>query len=306
MSASSVVKRIRDLASNRLVHQITGGIVALLCLGYLAALLAQNWNELLTYDWQISFGQFGLAFSYYSVGLGVTALGWGLIVGRFAPDTSLRKHFKYYAYTNLVRRLPAPFLYLLGRMVLYEQEGVSKPLMATTSLLEWILLVVSGLVVCSLTLPFSPLSEQLYTQWILLAILAFGIVLLHPRVIRSILRRLKQPHALVDYRYYNALMWVAVYSMTWIAGGLILFSVLNGLHPLSLTQLPAVIGLWTLSGLATSLAFVISAGFGLKELTLVILLGYLVPSPLPVVAALLMRVCVTLFEIIWALIAMLL
>jgi hypothetical protein len=304
MSVENWLPKIRAWAGKPLFRAIVGGLVLALSLAYMAYTLIRNWNELATYDWQVHYGQIALSFACYSASLMSVVWGWSKITGRLTRVTRFRKHFKYYVYTNLTRRLPAPLLYLLGRMYLYEREGVSKSLMAVTSLLEWVLLVLSSMIVYLLSVPFAPLPAFWRSPWISLGGLAVGILLVHPRVIRALLRFLGQKEPPIHFGYGEVLAWLGIYSMVWIGGGTVLYAIINSLYPLPLARLPAVIGIWALSGLATSLAFILSAGFGLKELTLTILLEPLMPSSLAVIVALLVRVCITLFEMLWGLVAL--
>jgi len=225
-------------------------------------------------------------------------------MGRLTGVRDLRKHLKYYIYTNLLRRLPAPLLYIFGRVYLYEREGIAKSAMVTISLLEWILIILSGMIVYLLTLPFFPLLPNWHSPWFPVGTLIAGVLLLHPRIIRAVLRLWGKQEFIVSFGYGDVLVWLVIYSLVWIGGGLMLYASINSLYAISLASLPAVIGAWVLSGVITTLIFVTSAGLGLKELTLSILLSRVIPLPLAIIVALLMRVCLVLFEIIWGIIAL--
>jgi len=296
--------RINGLVRKPALRGVIGGLVMVLSFGYLGYVLARHWSELVTYDWQIDYNQAALAFIYYSVALAFAVLGWSLIMGRLTHVTNPSKHLKYYAYTNLLRRLPAPLLHLFGRVYFYEQEGVTKSLMVTISLLEWILIILSGVVVYLLTLPFLPLPPIWRSPWVPLGILVVCVLLIHPRTIQTVLRLLGRGELPVSFGYGDLLLWLIIYSLVWIGGGLVLYVAINSLYTLSLAHLPAVVGIWVLSGLIPTLILVTPVGLGLKELTLSVLLGYLMPSPLAVIVALLMRVGLTLFEIVWGIVAL--
>jgi hypothetical protein len=103
----------------------------------------------------------------------------------------------------------------------------------------------------------------------------------------------------ISFRYSDLLLWLIIYSLVWIGGGLVLYVAINSLYALPLAHLPAVIGIWVLSGLIPTLILVTPVGLGLKELTLSVLLGHLMPPSLAVIVALFVRVGLTLFELIW-------
>lgn len=286
------------------VRRAVGGLIMVLSFGYLARVVVNNWGDLAAYNWKIDLSQAVLAFLCYSIALGGAICGWVLIMQRLTPSTSLSKHLKYYIYANLLKRLPAPLLDVLGRVYLYEREGVSKPMMLSASLLEWAVLLLSGTVVYLLASPFMPLPPVWRSPLIPLGMLIIGIVLIRPATFRLLLGFVGQGDLPISFRYTDLLLWLAVYSMVWVAGGVVLHLGINSMYTLPMDRLPAVIGIWAVSGLIPTLMLVTPVGLGLKELSLTLLLGYLIPAHLAVVVALLMRVALILFEIIWGIVAL--
>lgn len=306
MFVRDLIRKAKALLHARkpILHSTVSGVVIALSFGYLIYILARNWSELASYEWQIDYSQAALVFVSYSLTLALAVVGWGLVMGRLTSVRDPRKHLKYYIYTNLLRRLPAPLLYLFGRVYLYEQEGIAKSVVVTISFLEWILIVLSGIVVYILIQPFLLLPSAWRSPWFLVGVLVASVLLLRPRTIRAILHLFNPGELPMSFGYRDVLVWLVVYGLVWVGGGLMLYATINSLYVLPLVHLPTVIGAWILSGLVTTLVFVTSAGLGLKEITLGFLLSYVMPSPLAIIVALLMRVCLTLFEIIWGVIAL--
>lgn len=282
----------------RLTWFVNGGMIVI-SVGYFAYILAYNWSGLVSLKWQLTYSQIALFFILYSISLFLAGLGWDLLVGHFTRISSLRKNLKYYILTAPLRRLPAPLTYLFGRIYLYSQDGVYKSAIAVVSFLEWILILLSGAVVCLWLLPFWISPWIPYSSGVAVGVLVAGGLLIHPKVIRFIFRLLVKKAPPISFKFFDILLWLVIYILVWIGGGLTLYIIVNSLYPLPLTSLPTIIGAWVLSGVITTLVTVTSIGFGLKELTLSFLLSFLLPSPLPVVAALLMRLCLFLCEIIW-------
>lgn len=303
-AVKALARKLGGLVCKPYLRNAVGGLIMSLSFGYLGYTLVRNWDQLTSYEWQISYHQTVWVFIWYSLSLALAVLGWGLIISRFTQVRSPRKHLKYYIYTNLLRRLPVPWLYFFGRVYLYEREGIAKSVMVTVSLLEYILLVLSGIIVYLLTSPFLPLSPIWRSWWFPVGVLIAGGSLLHPRVVRMILRLLGQGELPVPFGYNDVLVWLAIYSLIWVGGGFMLYAVINCLYILPLARLPIVVGAWVLSGLVTTLISVTSAGLGLKELTLSLLLSYVMPFPLAVVVALLTRICLLFLEIVWGIVAL--
>jgi hypothetical protein len=77
----------------------------------------------------------------------------------------------------------------------------------------------------------------------------------------------------------------------------------QALHPLPLAALPAIIGVWATSALLPQLLTFMPFGLGVQEVTLSALLSPFVGSTEAIVVALLMRIVLTLNEVLWACIA---
>ncbi len=305
-----VFRRIDQVVHRPVLRNILGGVFILGSLSYLGYVLFNNWGELTRYDWRIDCVWVVLAFLFYSVALFTVVIGWSWIMKRIsfsAHETRLPKHLKYYIYSNLCQRLPAPALYLLGRAYLYESEGVTKTVTVAISILEWLILTFSGVIVYLVLSPFSSLPSPGYNNyWILAGVIILSSLLIHPRIIQLILRFRGQEEIAPPFNYVDVWISLFIYSLVWILGGLTLYTVINSIYPLSLGSLSAVISVWALSGSLTTVILIAIPGFGIKEVTLSFLLGYLMPSPLAIVVSLLMRVCLTVFEIFWGIVAVIL
>lgn len=278
---------------------IGGGLVVVCSTVYFVYILTNNWGGLVSIKQHIRFSQVALFFVVYSLSLLLATLGWDSLIGCLAQIHNRRKNMKYYIFTVPLRRLPTPLAHLFGRIYFYSQDGVSKSIVMMASFLEWVLILLSGAVVFLLMLPFWMSTKILYGLGIVLGTLAVSGSLVHPKAIRFLFRLLVKKELLIPLKYFDVLGWLIVYSLVWIGGGLTLYITANSLYPLSLTDLPIVIGAWVLAGLVSTLGATFSVGFGLKELTLSFLLSFLFPNPLPVVIALLMRLSIFLCEIAW-------
>ncbi len=299
-----MLQRLRALSRRPAVRGVVAGVILLLSFGYMGYILASNWEELTAYRWRFQAGPIALAFGSYSLALFLATLSWGLMVQRLTGVGGLGRHFRYYVYITLLRRLPAPFLDFIGRAYLYDQEGVAGPVMAALTLFEWILIIVSGIPVYLLTSPFLPLPPVWKSPWVGLGGLGLGLLLVHPRIIRALLRLVTKGSLSFTFGYRDLAGWLALYSLAWIMGGVTLYAVTTSLYALPLSDLPGVVGIWALSGMVILFVLLTPSGFGIKELALGMLLGYLIPPSLAVVVALLMRVVLTLFEMVWGVIVL--
>ena len=279
-------------------------VIFALCFSILGYSLYKNWTALAAFQWRINYLQVAISFIFYTFDLALAVWGWSLIVSKLAGFSDFRKNLKIYCYSNIASRLPGTVWYIIGRAYLYKQQGIAKSVISIASLLEMVLIISSGILTYFLFLPFlSPISA-LRNPLPLIALLLLGLLLTHPVTLEAILQRFARAKAPYGLRYRDTLAWLGIYIIVWIVGGLVLYSAVNVFYPLPLTQLPGIIGAWTLSGVAASLVFFSPSGLGIRELTLSFLLSYYIPTPLAIVVAVGMRVGLTVYEAFWAVVAL--
>jgi hypothetical protein len=280
-------------------------LLAALSLAILFPLFVSLYRErelLLIWLAQIRVEVYLASFALYSVALGFAILAWAGMIDVLGRPIPARRHVRIFCLTHLARRIPGVLWHVVGRVVWYEQEGVAKSVVSLVSVLEQVLIILSGLVAYLLTLP-AALSSAPVSPLVWLAALAGGTVLVHPYFIRAVMRRLgHQEGAALRYRHVAA--WLGEYVLGWVAGGLILVIVVGALRPVSAVEALGLVGAWSLSGAVASLAVFSPSGLGIREVSLVLLLGPLLPLPQAAFVAVFLRVLLTAFELVWALIAL--
>lgn len=241
----------------------------------------------------------GLSFVLYSFALALAALGWSAIASRITNVKNLRRHIKVYCYTNLARRIPGFLWYVAGRAYLYRRDGVNLIPISSASAIEMILIILSGLISY---LVWGLSYWPAHLSWGLVLGIGVGLVAVHPRVFRWVLGKLGYADTVGYIRYRDVSSWLIIYASIWLLGGLTLLSVIYAIQPVDLTQSPGIIAAWSLSGAVSTLVVFLPAGLGVREATLSVLLLPFIPAPLAVTVALIMRVLLTLYEIVWAIV----
>lgn len=246
---------------------------------------------------------FVLSSLVYAVALALAVVGWGWIISVLSGVWNWPQHVRIYCVTNITRRLPGTMWYILGRVMMYERLGVGRGLVAVGGGLEYAMILTSGLLVALMMWPLA-LPGQNISPWWLFGGLLLGGAALHPRTLRAVVRRLSPNAAPLVIRYRDLLGWALVYAGVWCFGGAVLYVLAATIHPLPWSALPVIVGVWATAGIVTSFTTFIPFGLGVQELTLTALLGNLVGSPAEaLVVALLMRLVLTINEVVWALAA---
>lgn len=283
--------------SSKLLSGKRGKFIAvlffLLSIVIIAGVLFSNREILLTFNWQLRPIWLLYITIFFLIDLLVATWVWHLLMTKLANFNNFRRSAKICWSTNLARRIPTPIWYIAGRAVLYEQEGVSKTTTSLLSALELLFFFLSGIAVAIVTLPFWIMSQEVQNQagqFILLVILLpISLVFIHPQLLKKVWHRLRPDAELQELTWHDTLPWFFYYIITWILGALILFSVINLLYPISFTKIIPLIGIWALAG-SISLAGALTISIiGIREISLVILLAFLVPTPIAIIVAIIIR-----------------
>ncbi len=269
----------------------------------LGIFLYNNLEALRNVEWQFTPYPLVLSFAAYSLALGLAILIWSQVMAALGLRTPWMTHVYVYCVTNLAKRIPGVLWYVAGRLILYPDNPVNKWAISVGSALELVLTVISGAVV-GLTLWPGAVAGFFDPLWFVVVIAA-GLVAVHPRIIRSLLRWLGAEQGQVAARslqYRQILVWSGMYGGIWLAGGVVLFALIQVVYPIPFGWLPRVIGAWSLSGMVSIVSVLLPLGLGLRELTLGLLLATFLPDGVALVIAILARLVLTAYELIWVLV----
>jgi hypothetical protein len=307
----SLIARARARpAKKRTWRRALSAIVLALSLAFLGYKAWRSWDALKTYELHIRYVRLLPSFALFLAQLMVITWGWQSIMNAIASPLPFQSHLKVYGYTNLMRRIPAGVVWMVaGRAYGYKDEGIPARTSVVASLIELITVVLSGLPLAALAgwgLGFLPPAAG----WsIALALLATECAALHPAVLAKLLQLAHRgsetrvedsdhepPWNRLTYR--RTLTWAAVYTLVWLISGIGLFLVGGLFAELPTSHLPAMVGVWVMSSLASYLTLFSPSGLGVKELSAALLLGTFLPDPLPLLIVLALRLIWTAYDVV--------
>ncbi len=263
----------------------------------LAALLYNEREVLLTYDWDLTWSNLLLALVLLVAGMILAAFIWGDIMRVLGSQVPMGLHLRYYALSQLARRLPGTVWYVAGRGYLYRQHGDPVRLVTTASALELIVTVVSGALLTLGLAGFVLADLPRYYFFGLAGAAIAGLIAMHPRLIQALLTRLGVADV-PSIPYGRLVRWLALYLVLWLVGGSVLYLIADAVYPLPWTQLPYFVASFTLVGTLSVVVFFLPSNFGFTEVGLSLLLSAVMPSSLAVLVAVLNRILVMIFEMI--------
>lgn len=274
-------------------------LLTLLSIGIMYRLVSNNIDELGSIQDTLRIAPLILSFIVFCAGMIFGGLAWGIIMNDLTKPLPLRQHAIIWAVTHAARRIPGSIWYIVGRVAWYDRMGISKTVTTFANVLETLMQLLSGMIVSLLMIPFVTNVETAQI-WLLIGGIGLSAIILHPKIIRWILRKFGQDQYIESLSYKRVLIWLLCYFPIWVIGGLILYLTLSALTPLPMSLLPICIGAWSIAGVGGMLIILLPSGLGVAEATLSLLLSTHVSSSIAVTGAILLRVLMTGFEFLFA------
>ncbi|HLW01001.1 MAG TPA: lysylphosphatidylglycerol synthase transmembrane domain-containing protein [Ktedonobacterales bacterium] len=304
----------------RLLKRFVGLVVVAVILVLLGIDIAQSWNTLANYHWQVSVPLLVLAFAGFVAQTLSYPLIWRSILRRLGQRLSLPKSVRIYLASEFVRYIPGNVWHVLTRILWVEREGVPKSIGFISMMVELVTKIAGAALIFAVTLLFWPHIEavgQVFGGHSALLIGIVGIVallaLLQPRLLNWCLARglklLRKPPITVPLRYRDVLAVTLWWCVSWMIGGLAFYLLFlgiagtgaaGGIGPALLT-LALCIGIYALGWDIGFLSFITPSGLGFREAAIILLLGLAAVTPtvaLATVIAFLSRILTTLAELL--------
>jgi uncharacterized membrane protein YbhN (UPF0104 family) len=307
LTKPSIWSWIRDHSKS--ISRIVWGGLLVIVIGIVAIQIKLSWNEIRTYPWHWNTTYIILGLGAYSVSLLTTASIWSQIIHRLSNSNNWLDNIGLYCLTNLAQRLPTPLPFLGARTEAYAARGIPRMTTLTAMSLEIAVTIVGALVAALITLPFGfpdALNQFNFLIWIL--IVPLMVFVIRPnwliQAINLALQRLNKPKITIIVQTKDVILWVGLFVLVWMNGGLIYYLLANSIYPVGPDDLLAMINVFAISGvvgwLGQLLFFLPSVT--LRQVAVAYLLSFFVPLSVAVAVALLTRLCVMIFELLWAMV----
>ena len=276
-------------------------IVISICIFYLGNFIADNWQEIQTFNWNINY--FFLALSFIC-GLGVPVLaifGWDVIVRATGVQLSFNNNMRIWVASMMGKYVPGKVAVTIGRVYLGNKFGASKVKMLISIFLEVVLMQIAGIIVFLTSLPFwnFSMSNSLFAA--VLIFVFFGTITIYSGVLESIvnygMKILKKETIQTKIKLKNKLLVLLIYILVWILNGIFCYFFIKSFYNVDLSKFIMIVGIWTISTIIGVLSFVIPGGIGVREGILVSLLSLVLPPSVAVIIAIFSRIWQIIIEL---------
>jgi hypothetical protein len=298
-------------------HYITTGwrrqllIVALISLsvGVTLQVILSNWTLITTHRWQLQPSWLLIVFVIFLLDYLLALWIWHLLVLRLTGYNNLRGSWRIYLRSNLVRRIPGPAVWhIASRATQYQEVGVDKLAATLLGVLESLFFIVSGFVTVLLMLPFWFSSSQIHSQfnltWFIPVTFAATALIAHPRLLAYLWQKFSRQEQVLNLRWRDTLLWLFLYVLTWMLGGLVVFSIINFVYSSPFTLLPTVVGAWAFAGSISMMGAITLTSIGVREVSLLLILSAFLPLPITLLVVVIVRVLWLLGELLGGLIGL--
>lgn len=269
----------------------------------MSVLVFQNRDVLRSIRSQVQIFPLLLTLPTFLISALLTGFVWGKIVNSLGVNIPLHKHILIYLATSFWGRLPGGLWHVIGRVAMYERMGVLKRITTVASLLQWFLIIYSGILTTLLLLPFV-YNVTKYVLFYFLIIFLIGGVLLNPRIFMVVLRKFLKTPSVYEVSFFDLIEWLICYIIIWMFGGLLLHLVLYSFSIQSLF-LPFSIVAWSIGNVSGTIITFLPTGFGITEAITSVLLALQIPSSLGVLSSILLRILLTIYDFIFSILSFL-
>ncbi|TAK36447.1 MAG: hypothetical protein EPO21_02610 [Chloroflexota bacterium] len=265
-----------------------------------AIYLARSWDRLQSYPWQIAMLPLALALAAAMVYWLSLAVAWHRSLRVMHGTLLLVDAITIWLRSMLMRYVPGNIWHVMGRVYLAERHGQSRRTILASTIVEQILTLVGGSVAFALSLP---LWMSVGRGWLLLmAIIPAGLLALHPSLLdRGLVlgaRVLRRPMEPMTVSYGDQLRLLPWYVAPNVFGGINLALCLASVGPVSLGQLPALMGAFAAAWVVGYLSVLTPSGIGVREGALTLMLTPTFGLAPAMVASLLSRLSCTVAELL--------
>ncbi|MCS6844623.1 MAG: hypothetical protein NZ528_09955 [Caldilineales bacterium] len=279
-------------------------------LGFLAALVISQWQELRAFPWTLRPAWLVLSLGGLLAAWLVELSIWRFLLAGVGGALSWRRAAQVWFYSNLVRYIPGNIWQFLGMAELAADSGVGRLTTFTSIALHQALSTAVGLVVAAVYFAAAGQGALLEAVRPALWLVPLGLVFCHPRLLEWLLnqalRLLRRPPVQVTLTWQQVAAALLGYLGVWLIMGGAFALLAASVTSVGRAEAPALVATWAAAYVIGYLSLLTPSGLGVREGVMVLLLTPILPAPAPTVVALAARLWMVAGELLGVALAVLL
>jgi uncharacterized membrane protein YbhN (UPF0104 family) len=263
--------------------------------------LVHDWHKIPWHDLRFSVPMLVIAFALvFFAYIPLYGFTWKVIMAGMGERVSTWHAISILAVSQMGKYVPGKVWYALGRIYLAKRRGIPEAKTAVSAVIETGFALLAAALLFGLAVLFLPRTGIPSQVYLALLIVPVCLVLLYPplfnRLIGFLLRKLRQPVFDVRLTWPRIIAILGLYIAMWLAQGVGCYALINSFYPLTPDKLPMLVGGYALSWILGFIVLISPAGLGVREGIFTFALGFVLPGPVAIIAALLSRIWITLGE----------
>lgn len=311
MTGSSSAQPSPRIGVPRWLRLTLGLAIVVASLYFLLSRLIRDWH-------QIPFDRLNLAPIYLVASFALLLLVhfpiygwlWQAILRTLDAPIAVWKAAAITAVSCIGKYAPGKVWFTLGRMSLAKRDGVPEAKSLLSVVMEIAITLLGGIALLGAAIILIPRSKVPSAVYYFFLLIPLCLVALYPPVmnwfLRTGLRLLRLP--MFEWRLtpVGTLKLLGICLLDWLAQGTGSFLLVKSFYPLTISQMPVMLGGYAISWMIGFLVLVAPAGLGVREGIYTLILKTVMPEPVAIISAMVTRVWITVGELAAAAIGFLL
>ena len=270
---------------------------------FLTAFVVTQWNRLPDYDWEFRPLYLVAGIAAVLVFYVIQGEAWLWILGALGERIDRRAGRSIWGRSLIARYVPTNALMVVGRVVMAERRGVSKRACLASIVYEAGFAIATAVMAGSYFVITLPRLEDQPARYAIVALIPVALVMLHPRVFHPLanfaLRKLGRQTLSVALPVRDAVKFVVVYALGWLAVGLGLVAFAASLHPIDSGDIAYAAAAYPVAFCVAVLTFVVPGGLGTRDAALALSLAAVLPGAVATAIAVGFRIFQTAIELMY-------
>ena len=284
---------------NKLI-KIISFVAILVAFSFLFSNIFADWNAIKESFVNFKASYIILVFLFLSPVYILNAFSWHIITVSLRLNVSFKENLHLWVVSNLSRYLPGGFWQYPSRVYLLSSAGANKLTATYAVIMEALFNLVVGILIVLLT-SFGGIFLRIDKR--IMAAAGVGLILIffvyiYQKFIKKGFVNFKIPD--ISYKWIIPLIFL--FSTQYLIPGIVLYTLVNSIVAIPLTQLPIFVGIYTSSWIVGYITFFAPSGLGVQDISIAALLSIFVPLPIASAIAILFRIILTLTELLTVLI----
>jgi uncharacterized membrane protein YbhN (UPF0104 family) len=291
----------RNSSRRRLIVRLVQAAIVAATVYFLATYLLRSWDSIEDFDWTFDAGWLAVSGVAFLVFYFAQSWFWWLLLRGCGAPSPFWPAASVWGKSILARYVPGNVFMFVGRAWMSHSRGLPVERVTAAMVYEQALGVCGALLAVAVLFPFWEYRPGV-TALSLLAIPVL-VALMHPRIFGPLagwaLHLLHRPPLEVTLGFGAVLRMLFLFTADWLVAGTGAWLLARALTGLGIHALPLVTVAYALAYVAGMVAFFIPSGIGVREAVLTASLSRELPGGVALSWALLLRVWVTVVELVF-------